>query len=272
MKQCRAAQNKLEPLLRIYFDSSWRKIDNEASARACLHRSRRSMRRAAGHGTCVPACEGRAASAGSCGWAAMAVVPAGQAVHQGGDQGAHQATDTAGTTRGDIQFQRPGGLRAAVAVPRDVAIFEPFLTGPRPPFPCSTPVPTSATRRRVGLVTCVPEVGGELGRTSPRLPMYRYDGPAEFSFNYSALKANVQWYINTIVEVQENFAADGDKDDGDKKEDAIVRLTRLPSRPYWARAHACLRVCAHSPRQANSPCPFFSRYDLTSPHPKGTAD
>jgi hypothetical protein len=30
----------------------------------------------------------------------------------------------------------------------------------------------------------------------------RYDGPAEFSFNYSALKANVQWYINTIVEVQ----------------------------------------------------------------------
>ncbi len=32
MKQCRAAQNKLEPLLRIYFDSSWRKIDNEASA------------------------------------------------------------------------------------------------------------------------------------------------------------------------------------------------------------------------------------------------
>ena len=84
MKQCRAAQNKLEPLLRIYFDSSWRKIDNEASARACMHRSRRSMRRAAGHGTCVPACEGRAASAGSCEWAAMAVVPAGQAVHQGG--------------------------------------------------------------------------------------------------------------------------------------------------------------------------------------------
>ena len=41
MKQCRAAQNKLEPLLRIYFDSSWRKIDNEASA--TLHAPHRRL-------------------------------------------------------------------------------------------------------------------------------------------------------------------------------------------------------------------------------------
>ena len=128
---------------------------------------------------------------------------AGEAVHQGGDQRADQAahaageysrvahtaqypvappcrypaapsvSTAAGTTSCDLQLQRPGGLRPAFAVPRDVRTAASPVPAPPLTPPCCAVVPVGTNRAIVLTIRAcacarVDAPAGTTGRPSSR--------------------------------------------------------------------------------------------------------